>query len=156
MQPVPRGSAFQAELMFAPDGTPLDAFDSVAVRLGDPVSFNAPIAGVFLGGIRTAPITPAGGFGLFQVRVWETAYGSSYREAIASGNPALHAGTSQILRVDTGDPNVGQPPTPLTAAGLTSFVIGPLSSFTPCIPEPPAIALSLLAVGFFWLLHRRR
>src|SRR5256885_16808467 len=72
-QKVPVGTAFLAELMYAPDGTSSDIFDRVAVRIGAPASFG-PVPGVFAGGARTVQyLSPAGGFGLFQVRVWESA-----------------------------------------------------------------------------------
>src|SRR5256885_8848034 len=61
---VPVGSQFSVELMFAPDGTPLEAFDSVAVRVGAAITFG-PGAGIFDGGIRRIDaVTPAGGGGL--------------------------------------------------------------------------------------------
>src|SRR2546422_5875541 len=67
--PVPAGSTFLAELMFAPDGTPLATFDAVAVRLGRAANFGGGLGapGVFQDGARTAvQISPGGGFGFFQ------------------------------------------------------------------------------------------
>ena len=155
-QRVPAGSYFMAELMYAPDGTPTDAFNSVAIRVGAPASFFLP--GLFAGGGRTVQsITPSGGFGLFQVRVWETAYGSSYNDLVTRGLGG-HAGTSAILRVDTGDPTTTPPGTTasLVSAGLTSFTIAGLSGGPPCIPEPTTWAIMALAVGVFYLRSRRQ
>lgn len=152
---IPVGSTFQAELMYAPDGTPVWDFEAVAVRLGSAASFG-PLPGVFSGGTRTAPINGPGGFGLFQVRVWETAFGSSWREIRFSGSRG-RIGESAVLRVDTGDPTTVPPgtPTSLPAAGLTSFIVGqPIGD--PCIPEPSTFLLALLGSGAVWCLRCRR
>ena len=144
------GSRFLAELVFAPDGTPTDSFTAVATRAGAPATFFS--AGLYGGGGRTVQgISPAGGFGLFQVRVWEAAAGADYVAAVATGNPQYQAGTSVIMRIDTGDPTTVPPgtPTPITSWGLNSFVITP-------IPEPSIIALGLISVGTLLMLRRRR
>jgi hypothetical protein len=136
---VPTGTQFTAELMFAPDGTTAHAFAEVAMRVGSTVSFN-PFPGIFIGGNRTvASITPSGGFGLFQVRVWETAGGLDYRSAVTTGPRNIQAGTSAILRVDTSDPTTTPPgvPVSLVAAGLTSFTL----TF---VPEPATLAIFVL------------
>jgi hypothetical protein len=135
---IPTGSTFQAELMYAPDGTASAEYDSLAVRVGAAANFG-PTPGFFSGGGRTInSITPAGGFGLFQVRVWTTAFGGSYNEVIASGMGA--AGKSSIMRVDTGNPLIGEPATGLVASGLQYFFVGGY-----CIPEPPVIGIGLVA-----------
>lgn len=123
---VPTNSQFRAELMFAPDGTPAEGFSSVAVRLGAAIPFGGGLnrPGLFNGGTRTAVNMPPGGFGLFQVRVWDTNYGASWAEAAVV--PPCMVGASAILRVDTGDPTTTPPgiPTPLPSAGLASFTVG--------------------------------
>ena len=137
--PVPAGSQFNAELVFAPDGTPTAAFDAVATRVGAAITFFSP--GLFNGGGRTAQfITPAGGFGLFQVRAWETAGGNSYNDVVIRGGP-YGVGESAILRVDTGDPTTIPPgtPTPLVSAGLTSFYI--------IVPEPSVVLLTICGLA---------
>ena len=119
---VPAGSQFRGELLYAPNGTPPESFNSVAVRAGT-FTFSQP--GLFnLGGRTIAGITPAGGVALFQVRVWDTTYGATYEEAAAF--PPCMVGHSEILTVDTGDPTTTPPgtPTPLPSAGLKSFVVG--------------------------------
>lgn len=146
---VPGGSQFTAELMFAPDSTPRDLFDSVAVRVGV-TTFSAP--GFFSGGqVRVASITPPGGFGLFQVRVWETAGGSDYRATVATGDPDFRAGASDVLRADT-DVYIllsveSAVPRNLVEAGLKSFTVT-------AVPEPSVIALAVLSTGVLLLLHR--
>src|SRR5437762_8326983 len=69
--PVPIGNRFTAELAYAPDGTPSDVFFFAATRVGATTTFG-PVGGLFNGGGRTVTqLSPAGGLGLFQVRVWE-------------------------------------------------------------------------------------
>ena len=146
---VPAGAGFTAELVYAPDGTPTTAFDGAAVRVGATTTFG-PQGGLFSGGGRTVTsITPAGGFGLFQVRVWETAKGNDYRSALLDAT--AHAGASGILRVDTGDPTSVPPgtATPLNSAGLASFTVT-------LVPEPSVIGLGLLGVGTLLMLRRRK
>jgi hypothetical protein len=138
---VPIGSTYQVELMFAPDGT-VD-FDSMAVRQGNVASFGG-LPGYFSGGGRTVEeIRPAGGYGLFQVRAWSTAYGTSYTGVYNSGQGSV--GKSNIVRADTSNPLIGDAVAGLVWQGLQGFSITP-------VPEPSAIALALLAAALF-LLH---
>jgi hypothetical protein len=146
---VPIGSAYQVELMYAPDGTATRDFDSMAVRVGAPANFG-PTPGFFSGGGRTInSIQPAGGFGLFQVRGWETAYGNSFNEVCALQNANAELAKSGIVRVDTGNPLIGEPAASLVAAGLQGFV-----SVT-CSPEPTASAVGILGIiGLFFAFRR--
>jgi hypothetical protein len=140
---IPVGSTYQAELMYAPDGTATLDYDYMAIRIGAPANFG-PVAGFFSGGGRTIDsITPAGGFGLFQVRVWATAFGRNYDEVVAFGFG--DAGKSAIVRVDTGNPLVGEPAVSLVAAGLPGFFVGGLDGGGNCIPEPSVITIGLVA-----------
>jgi hypothetical protein len=155
-EPVVAGTTFQAALYYLPDQlisptTPdFDMFGSV---LGAPIGFVIP--GVFIGGTRTTPpSTPPGGIAWFQVRVWETAFGSTYEEALNNPNPMngrlACVGTSNIIRVPAGDPShpIGAPGT-LVAAGLQGFYV--------CIPEPGTWALVGLGGAFLaWSLRRQR
>jgi hypothetical protein len=148
---VPVGTRFSAELVFAPDGTATDVFQTAATRVGATASFS-PVAGQFSAGGRTAAgVVPPGGFGLFQIRVWETGTGNAvdYNSAVLSG--VGFAGQSGILRVDTGDPTTTPPGTAasLITAGLASFTVSP-------VPEPSTIALGLLGVGTLLMLRRRK
>jgi MYXO-CTERM domain-containing protein len=144
---VPVGSTYQAELMYAPDGTAAADFATMAVRQGNPASFG-PISGYFSAGGRTIDsITPPGGFGLFQVRVWATAHGTSYNEVIYK--VCAYIGASPILRVDTANPLIGEPNAGLVAAGLTGFNLS-------ICPEPSALALGILGAATLFLLRRRK
>jgi hypothetical protein len=151
--PVPRGSVttgpYLAELWAANDfagGDQQAAFDLVATKIGTHAGFTTPTAGVFSGGNRTVnAISPAGGMGLFQIRVWEYSRGATYDEAVRSGQGL--AGQSIIFRSDTGGP---APETPVPLAG--AFVPFQLS----IIPEPSIIGLGLLGAGTLLLLRRRK
>lgn len=104
--------------------------------------------------VRVNAISPAGGNGWFQVRAWETAYGNSFNEVMNSaeinGKKAL-AGTSNIIKVDSGDPTVSPAGTPgnLVNSGLKTFMVYP-------VPEPAAIGLGLLGFGALFMLRRRK
>jgi hypothetical protein len=141
-------AGYAVALYYAADGvTAEDAF----VQLGGSAALTG---GVFNGGNRTAPITPPGGFGNFQVRGWTTAYANSYESALLAPRPdgLNKAGKSGIVRVDTGDPTAVPPGTPgsLPNSGFTSFAL------TPVVPEPSAIALGILGAGALLLLRRRK
>src|SRR5688572_13769298 len=144
--PLPAGTNFMVELVYAPDGTPADEFDAVAVRLGPPTGIG-PIPGFFSGGARTAPTTTPGGFGLFEVRVWDATRWPDYRTAMAYGDWVTLIGSSHNLRVDTGDPTTVPPgtPTPLASYGLDGIYVGGLYFCHFYIPEPPP--WTLLSVG---------
>jgi len=147
---VPVGSTYTVELMYAPDGTPDIAFDAVATRVGNTAVFG-PTVGQFSGGNRTVTsISPAGGFGMFQVRAWETAFGASYAETVLNPNAQgrARAGHSGIYRVDTDDPADPNPPTPLVNY-LQPFAVT-------IVPEPSVIGLGLLGAGTLLLLRRRK
>jgi hypothetical protein len=145
------GSTFNVQLYYLPDnGNPAtDPFMPLGLNVG------LSAAGFFVGGNRTAPVTPPGAFAYFQVRAWETAFGTSYESALnanpVGGRGAL-TGKSNIVRVDTGDPTTIPPGTAgnLVAAGLQRIEL------TPIIPEPSVIGLGLLGAGALLLLRRRK
>jgi hypothetical protein len=144
---VPTGSTYQAELVYAPDGTAAADFATMAVRQGNVAGFG-PTAGFISGGGRTIDtITPPGGFGMFQIRAWSSANGTSYNDVVARGQGL--AGQSGIIRVDTANPLIGEANASLVAAGLAGFSITP-------VPEPSAIALGVLGLGTLLLLRRRK
>ena len=106
MQPVPFGNTFLVALYCAADGVTDEA---AFVQMGPAGGFNAP--GYFNHGTRTStPAIPPGGWGMFQVRIFESAYGSSYEQVWASGRGLL--GKSAIVRVKTGNPQTVPPGTP--------------------------------------------
>lgn len=153
-----KGTTFMAELYFAPDGTTDPSLFQEANHDGNgntvgPVALG-PLDGLYSGGTRKVDITPPGFFAMFQVRVWEASFGSSYDAAIAAGtNPALGraalVGVSQILRVDTGDPTTVPPGTPGSLKGISGITLS-------VVPEPSVIGLGLLGAGALLLLRRRK
>jgi len=148
------GSTFVVQLYYLPDaGTP-PATDAAFMPLGAMTAFG-PTPGLFSGGIRTAPVTPPGAFAYFQVRSWETAFGTSFEEASAKGaigGRLALVGKSNIIRVDTSDPTLIPPENAanLVAAGLQGFVL------VPVVPEPSVIGLGLLGAGALLMLRRRK
>jgi len=152
-QRVILGSAFQVQLYYAASNSPARPEDSALMPLAGVASIG-PIAGIFSGGTRTAPVSPPGTLAWFQVRAWETAYGASYEEALArgaiGGRLAL-TGKSNIVIVNTSDPTISPAETPasLVAAGLLGFMVAP-------IPEPSVIGLGLLGAGALLMLRRRK
>ena len=140
---------YQAELVFAQDGTTDAEFEATATRLGAAAVIGTPVAGLFSGGTRTAPTATAGGFGRFQVRVWQTTAGNDWRSVIAAGRPNDFVGESAILRIDTGDPTTIPPGTASGLTGLTAITLRP-------VPEPSVIGLGLLGAGALLLLRRRK
>jgi len=146
------GSTFVAQLYYYwPDlGAGVLPEDGQMIPLGAVASFG-PVPGLYSGGTRTAPVTPPGSFAYFQVRAWETAFGTSYEEALAhqaTGGRFALTGKSNIIRVDTSDPSL--PPTSLLG-------VGGLSGITlTIIPEPSVVGLGLLGAGALLLLRRRK
>lgn len=154
---IPVGSTYQVELMYAPDGTASTDFDTMALRIGGAANFG-PTPGFFSGGGRTvASIQPAGGFGLFQVRVWTSAHGSSFNDVMVRANPNSQVGKSAILRVDTANPTIGEAPVSLVAAGLGQIGVnwGQYGG-EPCIPEPSTWAIGVIATGMLLAALRSR
>jgi len=145
------GSTFNVQLYYLPDGSNPDT--DPFMPLGLKVGLSA--AGFFVGGNRTASVTPPGSFAYFQVRAWETAFGTSYESALGAspvgGRGALVA-KSNVVRVDTGDPTSVPPGTAgnLVSAGLLRI------DLIPVIPEPSVIGLGLLGAGALLLLRRRK
>jgi hypothetical protein len=155
MMRVVAGTTFQVSLYYLPDGPEptTEAMLSQAIRIGANAPI-APAAGLYAGGTRTTPpTTPGAGFAWFQVRIWEAAFGSSYEAVVANCVPQNGrfglAGTSNIIRVKTGDPVNNIPPGSLI--GLQPFIIAEA-----CVPEPSSIALAALGLGTLVLLRRRK
>jgi hypothetical protein len=132
---LPTGTTFKVALYYLPDSSTVPTlrdFDRAGIILDPSSGFFAP--GLYNGGTRTAPTATPGGFGWFQVRAWETAFGTSYEHALCSppqnGRTPL-IGTSNIIKVDTGDPTTSPPGAPglLTAAGLKGFVLLPSAAW---------------------------
>lgn len=149
------GSTFRLALYYLPDGpepTPLEML-TTAIPLGAQANFG-PTAGLYTaGGTRTTPLTtPGSGFAWFQVRAWETAFGTSYEAALvapANGGRQALVGSSNIIRVKTGDPANNVTPGALTGFGLQGFVVT-------VVPEPTAIGLAAMGIGALLLLRRKK
>lgn len=146
------GSTFLVQLYYAPDAS---GGAETALMPISPAIGIGPQAGLFSGGFRTAPVTPPGAFAYFQVRAWESAFGTSYEEALAKGAVGGRTsllGKSNIIRVDTADPTItpAEGSASLVAAGLAGIVLAPV------IPEPSVIGLGLLGAGALLMLRRRK
>lgn len=122
------GPAFKAALFYAPDAAnpPVEA---EFIQVGDGVPLG-PSDGLFVGRTAKTPAsTPPGAAAYFQVRVWETAYGATYADAVAApamnGRPALR-GASPIMRIGATGDSAGAPPTmpaSLLQNGLSGFTL---------------------------------
>jgi hypothetical protein len=121
-QRVPAGTTFLAALYCAADGV---TDESQFVQIGPSTGFVAP--GWFNDGTRTStPAIPPGGWGMFQVRVFEAAYGASYEE-LQYRTEGLR-GKSMIVRIKTGDPLAVPPGIPANLGGtngLKPFMVVP-------------------------------
>jgi len=143
------GTTFMLQLYWAVDGTTDEGqFRAIGAEFNGITRFLGP--GVFNGGAATAPLTPVGTFGMFQIRAWQVAFGTSYEEAARVVGALV--GKSNIVRVDTGDPTSVPPGTAssLVGAGLQAFLM------TPVVPEPSVFGLGLLGAGALLLLRRRK
>jgi hypothetical protein len=152
------GSTFNVALYFAQDGI-VDEAQFIQAGGATPIRLSP---GYFNAGVLTAPTDLPGGYGMFQVRAWETSFGMTYEQAVANSLPqdgrlAL-VGQSGIMRVDTGDPTLPVP-TPPGSLLLAATVAGmPLSEgFTlTVVPEPTSLMLLLLTLPVCLLCRRRR
>jgi hypothetical protein len=109
---LPAGTTFLAQLYAGPTADSLQAVAGTA-------SFAFP--GLFDGGNRYIPSVAPGQVASVQVRVWETAYGTTYEQARATGG---RTGASAILQLTTG--GGGVPPTvPAILVGLQNFSLAP-------------------------------
>ena len=143
MMRVVAGTTFRVGLYYAPDGSIPD--DRSMFQIGAS-GIIGPAAGLYAAGTRTTPnSTPGAGFAVFQVRLWETAFGTSY-EAVLNNNVPQGGrlgvvGKSNCIRVKTGDPVNNIPPASLTAYGLSTLIfsggLAPFPEILACpVPEP--------------------
>ena len=151
--PVVVGTTFLVALYFASDGM---TDETQLIPAGAPVGFGS-IAGIFSGGARTTTISSPGAFGMFQLRVWESSFGTSYEAAINAAPDALLGrsalrGKSEILRVETYDPTVFVNPAPEPPDFSPIVLIAPDA---PCIPEPSIGVLLVLGAPVVGLIARR-
>jgi hypothetical protein len=151
------GTRFLVNLYFAQDGV---VDEAQFVSVGEPIGI-VPTPGYFNDGVRTAPTSVYGGYGIFQVRVWESAFGLAYEDAVANpvpqnGRLAL-AGRSGIIRVETGEPFPPWRP-PGALLGSPTIVGRPLEDgiLLTVVPEPRAVWLLSAGVLLLGLRLRRR
>jgi len=150
------GSTFVVQLYYAPDNS--GGAEAMLMPVAGTAAFG-PVPGLFSGGTRTLPVTPAGAFAYFQVRAWEAAYGTSYEEALqrgAQGGRLALTGKSNIIHVDLADPTTVPPG--IASSMLTSLLlpVGLSGISLTVIPEPSVIGLGLLGVGALLVLRRRK
>jgi len=153
---VVAGTTFRVALYYLPDqpiAPTREEFELLGAQIGAN-SIIQPAAGLYAAGTRTTPLTtPGAGFAWFQVRAWEVAFGTSYEAArdnpTAQGGRLALVGTSNIIRVKTGDPVNNITPGALTAFGLQSFLVSP-------VPEPTTIGLAAMGIGALLLLRRKK
>jgi hypothetical protein len=121
--------------------------DTPFVQIGPPASFGilGESPGVFHGGNRTIPVGN-GGVVNFQVRIWQTAFGTSYEQVLVNGG---FAAKSWVFRMDTA---IGQEPV-MNVLGTGTFTTG-WTGFA-IVPEPSVMLLGLLGVGSLLLLRRK-
>jgi hypothetical protein len=104
------GNTFQADLYWAPGIVP---DSSLLAPLRQPATFRG--SGYFIGGVRTIPGQEGGATITAQVRVWNSAYGSSWEQArFIPGSPT---GESLLFLVVL----TSLPYTPASLTGLQSF-----------------------------------
>ncbi len=133
---VVAGTTFRVALYVGPAGTTESALTAIAST-----GFSA--AGLFNGGNVTVPGFGPGSAVTLQVRCWETAFGSTYEQAVAAGclasfgRPALTGKSTLVTTVLPGSPN---PPLTLPAARLVPFLVC-RPPCTPTITCPPNIVV---------------
>jgi hypothetical protein len=139
-------------------GAATETDDRNLTQVGGSVAFlTGANAGTYVGGGRTivTPGSTVNGLVLtFQVRGWNSAGGSTYEEAIGSGNG--YGGKGPIFTLKTKDPNnaLEVMPSLYQAPGYQGFTIWWESC--PIIPEPSSIALTILAAAILLLFRRAR
>jgi len=137
----PPGQSFVAQLGISEGG----AFTAV----GGPASFRNvpvtdPLAGTWIGQIRTIPGLPADATVDLAVRVWD-AYFSSYDAAIASGGNAGQSATFSYRNA------LSEPP-----LESDTYMVNFSGFDIPTLPEPGTYALAVLGLGGLLLRSRRK
>jgi len=159
--PVVSGTTFSVALYWAP----VDLFNPTVQPAASAFTAQFPtthvgilipltgqyLPGVYAAGAVTIPgIKPPGGMGWFQVKVWETAYGSSFEQAFASGLAKI--GLSNVILISTGNPTLTEPTVPTRLTGISPILIGELIGLPPCVPEPSALVLAFCGAAILLFL----
>ncbi len=143
------GTTFSVGLYFAPYdfSNPVPPDPSTMTQAGASANLVAP--GLYNAGLRTFNITTADYFLWFQVKAWETAFGSTYERAEAegpmNGRTAL-LGVSNITRVYTGVVPSG---TPNTLHGISAILLT-------VVPEPSVVAFGALSACVLLVFRSRK
>lgn len=138
------GGTWAADLYWAA-GTVTDS--STLVALGQPASFSTTAPGYFFGGSRTIPGQGNNAVITGQIRVWDTAAGSTWGNAATVGG--AHIGESVLFQVTLTTP-------PTTPAALTGLNGHPFSLTINPVPEPSTLALAGLGFAGMLVLRRRK
>jgi len=155
---APAGTTIMVALYWAPypnpdPGNAMPPPDSAFSQVGASAMLLAP--GIYSNGSRTAPLSPPGYLGWFEVKAWSAAYGQTWEAAYnagLAGNPNALVGISSIIKVDTGDPTSTPAGTPTPLKGISGITLLPVN----VVPEPAIIGLGLLGGAALLLLRRRK
>lgn len=92
------------------------------------------------------PLEP-GSIGFAQLRVWESAYGSTWEQAMLAGSRGGYSGVFVVRAGGDGEP-------PSLPGNLTNFK--PFWMLIPCVPEPDTLVLSTFGLATMAVISRRR
>ena len=148
---APEGNQFLIALYFSHDSDN----ESSLMQAGGAVGFlGAPgeRRGIFHGGGRTVPTVYPGAPGFFQVKGWESVYGTTYEEA--ASKPAARIGKSPVFVADTRHPDSLEPNPNLVNGSMGSG--RPFQGFVIAIPEPSSGILVFAGIMTTALVLRRK